>query len=78
MNTTELSARVNGALVRPGDAGWDQARLFHSGIGEPDLIVRAAAVEDVRAAVAYAAAHDLPIGVRGGGHSAWGTVPGVS
>ncbi|MCK6067720.1 MULTISPECIES: FAD-binding oxidoreductase [Microbacterium] len=76
MNTTELSARVSGALVRPGDPDWDRARLFHSGIGEPDLIVRAADVEDVRAGVAYAAAHNLPVGVRGGGHSAWGSVPG--
>jgi FAD/FMN-containing dehydrogenase len=76
METTELSERLRGSLVRPGDGAWDSARLFHSGIGEPDLIVRAADVDDVRAAVAFAAAASLPIGVRGGGHSAWGTLSG--
>lgn len=76
MDVTQLSEGLTGTLVRPGDATWDEARLFHSGIGEPDLIVRAAGIDDVRAAVAYAAERGTPIAVRGGGHSAWGTVPG--
>lgn len=76
MDTTVLSARLAGTLVRPGDPDWDAARLFHSGIGEPDLIVRAAGVDDVRAAVVYAARNGSPVVIRGGGHSAWGTVPG--
>jgi FAD/FMN-containing dehydrogenase len=76
MNEIDLSATLTGTLVRPGDEGWDSARLFHSGIGEPDLIVRAAVVDDVRAAVTYAAGTARPVVVRGGGHSAWGSVPG--
>lgn len=76
MTTAELQAAVTGTVVAPGDPAWDSARLFHSGIGEPDLIVRAASVADVRAAVAYAAENRMLIGVRGGGHSAWGTLPG--
>lgn len=76
MTPAELRTSITGTLVRPGDDGWDAARLFHSGIGEPDLIVRAADVDDVRAAVRYAASAGLPVAVRGGGHSAWGTIPG--
>lgn len=77
MNTTELAARVGGTVFRPGDDEWDAARVFHSGIGDPDLIVRVADLEDVRAAVAYAAATDTPVAVRGGGHSAWESLPGA-
>lgn len=76
MTPTELRAALTGAVVTAGDPEWNSARVFHSGIGEPDLIVRAAGVGDVVAAVRYAAAHDLPVCVRGGGHSAWGSVPG--
>lgn len=73
---TSLSELAPGALVRPGDDGWDAARAFHSGIGEPTVIVRAATVDDVRAALRYAASERLDVMVRGGGHSAWGAVPG--
>jgi FAD/FMN-containing dehydrogenase len=76
MTPAELQAGVAGTVVAPGDPAWDSARLFHSGIGEPELIVRAASVDDVVAAVVYAADNGLPLGVRGGGHSAWGTLPG--
>lgn len=76
MKTTELSARLTGTIVRPQDEDWDAARLFHSGIGQPDLIVRVADVNDVCAAVAHAAEERAPVVVRGGGHSAWGTIPG--
>jgi FAD/FMN-containing dehydrogenase len=76
MTASALKDSITGTVVLPGDEGWDAARLFHSGIGEPDVIVRAADVDDVRAAVAHAAAGGSPIGVRGGGHSVWGTIPG--
>ena len=45
-----------GSLVQPGDDDWDAARAFHSGIGEPTVIVRASTVDDVRSALRYAAA----------------------
>ncbi len=78
MTTThdDLRAGLTGTVVTASDPDWDDARLFHSGIGEPDLIVRPADIDDVRAAVTYAARADLPVVVRGGGHSAWGSVPG--
>jgi FAD/FMN-containing dehydrogenase len=76
MTIDELTAAIGGTVIRPGDSDWESARRFHSGIGEPSLIIRAASVDDVRGAVRYAAAERLDIMVRSGGHSAWGTVPG--
>ncbi|WP_261164623.1 FAD-binding oxidoreductase [Microbacterium sp. Marseille-Q6965] len=72
----DLRAGLAGAVLTAADPEWDDARLFHSGIGEPEVIVRPAGVDDVRAAVAHAARAGLPVTVRGGGHSAWGSVPG--
>lgn len=75
MTIDELRSEVPSALA-PSDRGWDAARLFHSGIGEPDAIVRPESVAEVQAAVRWAAASGVAIAVRGGGHSAWGGVPG--
>jgi FAD/FMN-containing dehydrogenase len=71
-----LRDALTGSLAEPRDETWDEARRFHSGIGDPALVVRAASVADVQAAVRYAAEQGLPVCVRGGGHSAWGMVPG--
>ena len=71
-----LRTAIGGSVVAPSDDGWDSARLFHSGIGEPDLVVRVQDVTDVQEAVRYARSARLAVSVRGGGHSAWGTVPG--
>ncbi len=73
LSLTDLAA---GTVVKPGDPEWDAARSFHSGIGEPTVVVRASSVDDVRAAVRYASSERLDVMVRGGGHSAWGAVPG--
>jgi FAD/FMN-containing dehydrogenase len=75
---TDLSLQnlSEGTVVQPGDDEWDAARAFHSGIGEPTVIIRASTVDDVRSALRYAAAERLDVMVRGGGHSAWGAVPG--
>lgn len=76
MNPAALQEEISGAVLTAHDNGWDAARTFHSGIGEPELVVRAASVDDVRAAVRHAAAAGAPIVVRGGGHSAWASLPG--
>jgi FAD/FMN-containing dehydrogenase len=76
MSLDDLRAAVSGAVIAPGDAEWDAARLFHSGIGEPDAVVRAGSADDVRAAVRWAAGVGVAVMVRGGGHSAWGGLPG--
>ncbi|MFE7844388.1 FAD-binding oxidoreductase [Microbacterium sp. NPDC057407] len=76
MTDLSLQNLPAGTVVQPGDDEWDAARAFHSGIGEPTVIVRAGTVDDVRSALRYAAAERLEVMVRGGGHSAWGAVPG--
>ena len=44
MQIESLRTELTGRVVAPQDEGWDAARLFHSGIGEPAVIVRAASV----------------------------------
>jgi FAD/FMN-containing dehydrogenase len=76
MRIDGLVSEMPGRVVAPGDDGWESARRFHSGIGEPDVIVRAASVADVVGAVRWAADQGVPMLVRSGGHSAWGMLPG--
>ena len=76
MRIDELISALPERVLVSGDDGWEAARRYHSGAGEPDAIVRAGSVEDVRSAVRWAADQHVPIVVRGGGHSAWGSVPG--
>src|SRR5215207_9995171 len=76
MHIDTLVSDLPGRVIARDDEGWDAARRFHSGIGEPDVVVRPGTVADVGAAVRWASAERVPIVVRSGGHSAWGTVPG--
>jgi FAD/FMN-containing dehydrogenase len=76
MQIDGLVSGLPGRVITPGDDAWEAARHFHSGNGEPDVIVRAESVADVAAAVRWAASEAVPIMVRSGGHSAWGEVPG--
>ena len=76
MQIDELVSALPDRVLARGDQGWEAARHFHSGTGDPDAIVRVDSVADVVAAVRWAADQHVPILVRGGGHSAWGTVPG--
>jgi hypothetical protein len=71
---TELQARLQGQVLRPGEVGYDQARSVWNAMIEhrPRLIVRCADVADVATAVRYARDHDLEIGVRCGGHNITG------
>src|SRR2546430_5167261 len=67
----ELVSRMRGALLRPGDAGYEQALRVYNGMIEkrPALIARCVDVADVIAAVNFAREHELTLAVRGGGHS---------
>jgi FAD/FMN-containing dehydrogenase len=70
----DLSSRFSGDLVRPGDPGYDGARaLFNAMIDRrPALIARVRSARDVSEAIRFATANDLPLAVRGGGHSVGG------
>ena len=66
--------RFRGELLRPGDAGFDQARqVWNARVDRiPALIARCTGEADVGAALCYARGHGLEVSVRGGGHSVAG------
>jgi FAD/FMN-containing dehydrogenase len=69
-----IGAALDGYLLLPGDAGYDEARSVWNALVDrrPAMIVRCASVADVVAAVRTARDLDLEIGIRCGGHSALG------
>jgi FAD/FMN-containing dehydrogenase len=71
---TELRDQIHGETVTSDDPTYDEARSVYNAMIDkrPRVIVRAADVDDVVTAVNYARAKDLPVAIRGGGHS----VPG--
>jgi FAD/FMN-containing dehydrogenase len=70
----DLRQRHRGPLISPEDAGYNPGRITFNGMIDrrPALITRPLDVDDVVAAVTYAAGEGLPIAVRGGGHSVAG------
>jgi FAD/FMN-containing dehydrogenase len=70
----EFQSRLQGQLIRPGDAQYDDARRVWNGMIDryPALIARCASVDDVVAAVNFARENDLLVSVRGGGHNVAG------
>ncbi|HEX3639139.1 MAG TPA: FAD-binding oxidoreductase [Paraburkholderia sp.] len=71
----ELKAAVRGQLLRPGDAGFDEARSIWNAMIDrhPAMVLRCAGAADVRRGVAFARDNGLPLAVRGGGHNIAGT-----
>jgi FAD/FMN-containing dehydrogenase len=71
----EFKTGLGGALIRPGDSGYDTARKIHNAMIDrrPDFIVRCAGVADVIAAVNFARSHRLLVAIRGTGHNVAGT-----
>lgn len=63
-----------GAVLAPGDAGYEEARAVWNGAVDrrPACIARCTSPEDVVAALRHARDRGLPVAVRGGGHSLWG------
>ena len=71
---SSLRSQVSGSVLLPGDAGYDTARsIFNASIARsPMVIVQPLNTADVQAAVRFASTQDIPISIRGGGHSASG------
>jgi FAD/FMN-containing dehydrogenase len=70
----ELARNFSGQLLRPGDAGYDEARQVHNGLIDkrPALVARCRGVADVVDAVSLARTLGLQVAVRGGGHNVAG------
>jgi FAD binding domain/Berberine and berberine like len=70
----ELRTRFRGALLQPGEEGYDEARRVWNGEIDrrPALIARCAGADDVVEAIRFARERDLVVSVRGGGHSVAG------
>jgi FAD/FMN-containing dehydrogenase len=70
----ELRLHHRGPVIDPDDTGYEAARITFNGMIDrrPELIARPLDVDDVVSAVRYAADLDLPVAVRGGGHSVAG------
>ncbi len=70
----ELTGQVAGSVLRPADAGYDEARRIHNGLVDrsPAVIVRCRSAADAAAGVRFARAAGLDITVRGGGHNVAG------
>ncbi len=65
-------------LLRPGDTGYDVARMVWNGMisHHPAVIARVESTEEVVAALAIARAEGLPVSIRGGGHNVAGLAVG--
>ncbi len=71
----ELREAVRGEILTPDDEGYTEACRVWNGAHDgrrPALIVRCTGAADVAAAIGFARSNDLPIAVRGGGHSVAG------
>jgi FAD/FMN-containing dehydrogenase len=65
---------LTGEIIGPEDSGYDEARRVHNGMIDrsPGVVIRAASADDVAAGIGFARSHDVPLAIRGGGHSAPG------
>jgi hypothetical protein len=70
----ELGSGLRGEVVCPGDRGYDAARAVFNGMIDrrPLAVIRSVDASDVVRCITFARRHDLPLSVRGGGHSVAG------
>ena len=68
---SSLKKRFAGDLLRPGESGYDEARVIWNGMVArmPGLIARCKDVSDVQSAVRAASETDILTAIRCGGHS---------
>ena len=73
-----LEAIIDGEVIRPGQAGYDEARSVWNARFDrkPDLIVRCSSTSDIAASVRFARDKGLLLAVKGGGHDYAGNTVG--
>jgi FAD/FMN-containing dehydrogenase len=71
---TDLRERTHGAVLTPGEDGYEAARTVWNATVDrrPGVVVRASGAADVMAAVRAASERGLEVAVRGGGHNVAG------
>lgn len=69
-----LKSRMRGHVIGPADSDYDAARKVYNAMIDrrPAVIARCLDAQDVQAAVNYGRETQLPLAVRGGGHSGAG------
>ncbi len=69
-----FAAGFRGAVLQPGDTGYDDARSIWNAMIDrcPAIIARCLGTADVIRAVTFAREHDLLLAVQGGGHNVAG------
>ncbi|MFL5586049.1 MAG: FAD-binding oxidoreductase, partial [Ktedonobacteraceae bacterium] len=74
MALRDFRTSLHGEVILPDDNGYDRARRVWNGMIDhyPAMIIRCANHADVTHAVEYARLQQLPVAVRGGGHSVSG------
>ena len=67
----KLQSSLRGALLFPGDDGYDQARTVWNAMIDrrPALVVRCSGADDIRKAITFAREHKLLTAIKGGGHN---------
>jgi hypothetical protein len=70
----ELGSGLRGEVICPGDHSYDTARAVFNGMIDrrPLAVIRPVDASDVVRSITFARRHDLPLSVRGGGHSVAG------
>jgi FAD/FMN-containing dehydrogenase len=70
----DLAKRVRGTVLRPGDAGYEEARTIWNGLIDrrPAIVVQCGGAEDAVEAVNFARDHGLLLSIKGGGHNVAG------